>query len=163
MEFLNSLSSLDCNIKVRHVTYINVFSHLNVSQRSKFDIKIINNKAYHYIVECIAYLPMPGGIFPAFLRALSFPYSTRAFLFLDGIIRRHSYLGFFSRWTLYWSWAIFKCCPTFFRTFDVSKVYFPNIPTNRLVSSSFNDFGCLSHLVRMAGSKISKEKSIRFL
>ena len=68
-----------------------------VSRCSKFDIKINNNKAYHYIVESIAHLSVPGGIFPVFLKHFYFPSSTRTFLFLDGIIKRHSYLGFFSR------------------------------------------------------------------
>ena len=130
-----------------------------VSWCSKFDIKTNNNKAYHYILECIPYLPVPGGIFHAFLRALSFPYSTRAFHSLDGFIGRHSYLEFFPRLTLYWSRTIFICCPAFFRTFVVSRVSLSNRPTNRLVNSSFKYFGRLSHLVRMVGPKISKDKS----
>ena len=74
-----------------------------VSRCSKSDIKINNNKAYHYIMECIAYLPVPGGIIPSFLKSLSFPSSNRAFHTLDGIIKGCSYRGFFSRWTLDWS------------------------------------------------------------
>ena len=95
-----------------------------VSRCTKFDIKTSNNKAYQYILDCIAYLPIPGGIFPDFLRPFSFPSSTRDFHSIDGIIGVQSYLGFFSRWTLYWSWRIFICCPSFCRTFDVSKVSF---------------------------------------
>ena len=69
-----------------------------VSRCTKFDIKTSNNKAYHYILECIAYLPIPaGGIFLDFLRPFSFPSSTRAFHSIYGIIGGHSYLGFFSR------------------------------------------------------------------
>ena len=110
---------------------------LNYIRCSKFDIKMINNKGYHYIVESIAYLPVPSGIFPAFLRALSFPSSTREFHSLDGIIGGISYLGFLSKWTLYCSQTIFVCCSTFFRTFVVPKVSFLSMPTNQLVSSSF--------------------------
>ena len=130
---------------------------------SKFDIKINNNKDYHYIVECIACLPIPSGIFPAFLRPFSFSSFTRAFHSLDGIIGGCSYLGFLSRWTLYWCHTIFICCPSFFRTFIVSKVSLPNRPTNRLVCSSFKTFFCLSHLVRIVGSNIFKVKSFIFL
>ena len=104
-----------------------------VSQCTKFDIKTNNNKAYQYIFEYIAYLPVLNGIFPAFLRPFSFPSSTRAFHSIDGIIGGRSYLGFFSRWTLYWSHTIFKCFLSFCRTFDVSKVSFPNRPTKLLV------------------------------
>ena len=136
---------------------------LNYVRCSKFDIKMNYNKAYHYIMECIAYLLVPSGIFPAFLRPFSFPSSTRAFHSLDGIIGGRSYLGFFSRWTLYWSRTIFKCFPSFFRTFNVSKVSLPNRPTNRLVNSFCKYFGCLSHLVQMVDSKISKVKSFIFL
>ena len=69
-----------------------------VSQCTKFDIKTSNNKTYHYILECIAYLPVPaGGIFPDFLRPFSFPSSTRDFHSIDGIIGGSSYLGFCSR------------------------------------------------------------------
>ena len=127
-----------------------------VSWCSKFDIKINNNKAYHYFLEFIAYLPVPGGIFPAFIKPFSFAYSTRDFHSIDGIIGGHSYLGFFSRWTLYWSQTIFRCFPAFCRTFDVSKVSFPNRPTKRLVRSSFKDFGFLFHIVWMVGPNISK-------
>ena len=136
---------------------------LNYVRCSKFIININNNKGYHYIVETIAYLPVPSGIFPYFLRTFSFPSSTEAFHSLDGIIGGRSYLGIFSRWTLCWSWTIFKCFPSFCRTFDVSKVSFLNRPTKRLVSSSFKYFSCLSHLVQMVGSKISKDKSFRCL
>ena len=123
-------------------------------------IKNSNNKAYHYILECIAYLPvLASGIFPDFLRPFSFPSSTKDFHSIDGIIRGHSYLGLFSRWTLYWSQTIFRCCPAFCRTFDVSKVSFPNRLTKRLVISSFKAFGYLFHIVRMVGPKISKAKS----
>ena len=97
---------------------------------SNFDIKNNNNKAYEYIVESIAYLPVLGGSFPCFLKALSFPSSTRNFHSLDGIIGRRSYLGFLYRWTLYWSWTIFICCPTFFRTMTLLKVAFLNMTTN---------------------------------
>ena len=135
-----------------------------VSWCTKIDIRTSNNKAYHYILECIAYLPVPpGGIFPDFLRPFSFPSSTRAFHSIDGIIGGRSYLGFFSRWTLYWYWTIFICCPSFFSTFVVSKVSLPKRPTNRLVSSSFKYIFFLSHLVRMVGPKISKVKSNIFL
>ena len=69
-----------------------------VSQRTHFDIKTSSNKAYHYILECIAYLLVPpGGIFPDFLKPFSFPSSTRDFHSIDGIIGGCSYLGFFSR------------------------------------------------------------------
>ena len=68
-----------------------------VSRCTKF-IKTSNNKAYHYILECIAYLLVPaGGIFPDFLSPFSFPSSTRDFHSIGGIIGGHSYLGFFSR------------------------------------------------------------------
>ena len=118
-----------------------------VSQCSKLDIKTNNNKAYHYILECTAYLPVPGAIFPAFLKLFSFPFSTRAFHSLDGIIGGYSYIGFFSRRrTLYWSLKIFRCCPSFYRTFDVSKVSFPNRLTKKLVISSFNILASCSTL-----------------
>ena len=69
-----------------------------VSRCTKIDIKTRNNKAYHYILECIAYLPVPAiGIFPDFIRPFSFPSSTMAFHSIDGIIGGRSYLGFFSR------------------------------------------------------------------
>ena len=93
-----------------------------VSWCTEFDIKTSNNKAYQYILECIWYLPIPGGIFLDFLRPFSFPSSTRAFHSIYGIIRGCSYLGLFSRWILYWSRTIFKCFPAFYRTFDASKV-----------------------------------------
>ena len=129
-----------------------------------FDLKIYNNKVYNYIVESFTYLLVPSGSFPYFLKSLSFPSSTRNFHHsLVGIIKCHSYLRFLSRWTLYWSQTIFICCPTFFRNFIVSKVPLPKRPTNRLVSSSFKYFVCLSHLVQMVGSKISKVKSFIFL
>ena len=67
---------------------------LNYVRCSKFVINNNNNKSYHYIVESIAYLPVPGGIFPYFLKALSFPSSTKDFHSLDGIIGERSYLGF---------------------------------------------------------------------
>ena len=68
-----------------------------ISRCTKFDIKTNDNKAYQYILECIAYLAIPGGIFPNFLRPFSFPYSTRDFHSIDGIIGGCSCLGLFSR------------------------------------------------------------------
>ena len=133
-----------------------------ISRCSKFDIKNNNNKAYHYIVECIAYLPMPGGIFPAFLSPFSFPYSTRAFHSLYEIIGGHSYLGLFSRWTLYWSQTIFRCCLAFCRTFDVSKVSFPNRPSNRLVSSSFKYFPLYPTLCGWWGRRYPRPNHLEF-
>ena len=126
----------------------------------KIDIKTSNNKAYHYILECIAYLPVqPSGIFPDFLMPFSFPSSTKAFHSIYGIIGGHSYLGFFSRWTLYWSQTIFRCFPAFYRNFDVLKVYFPNRLTKRLVRLFFKAFGCLFQIVQMVRPEISKAKS----
>ena len=130
-----------------------------VSRCTKFDIKTSNNKAYHYILECIAYLPVPGGIFPDFLRPFSFPSFTRAFHSIDEIIGGCSYLGFYSRWTLYWSHTIFRCFPAFCRTFDVSNVSFSNKPAKWLVKSSFKYFDYLFHIVQMVGPNISKDKS----
>ena len=130
---------------------------LNYIRCSKFDIQINNNnKGWHYIVEIIAYLPVLGGIFPVFLKALSFPSSSRAFQSLDGITGECSYLGFLSRWTLYWSQTIFICCSSFFRTAILLKVSLSNRPTNRLVVSSFKFVICLSHLVQMVDPNISK-------
>ena len=88
----------------------------------KFDLKINNNNVYNYIVESISYLLAPGGSFPSFLKALSFPSSTRDFHSLHGINGGFSYLGFLSRWTLNWSLTIFICWPNFFRTSAGLKV-----------------------------------------
>ena len=49
--------------------------------------------AYHYIVECIAYLPVPGGMFPTFFMPFSFPYSTATPL-MESLEGAHAYVYF---------------------------------------------------------------------
>ena len=129
----------------------------------KFDLKFNNNKVYNYIFESIACLPVPGGRFPSFLKALSFPSSTQDFHSLVWIIGGHSYLGFLSGWTLNWSLTIFICWPAFFSTSALLKVSLPNMTTKWLVRSSFKFFVCLSHLVQIVGPNISNERSFRCL